>query len=325
MGWLFIFLILTLFIGFRHEVGEDWKSYLRHFDTVEFMTLEEVLKLSDPGYFFLNWLAAIFGGGVYTVNTLCGLLFSFGLISFVKQLPRPSLAMAVASPYLILVVAMGYSRQGVAIGISMLGLTFLQRDYFWKFLFSIVAASLFHKSAMLLVMLALITRKKQNVLITSVFVFGLGIGLFFLFLLDSIDLLQANYLEYQLESDGAIVRVALNALPAAIFLFFRKRFQITPNQSRLWTAISILALFFIWILWASPSSTAVDRMALYLIPLQLFVWSHFPDALGMPGKRNLSYVIIVLFIYAFVLFVWLNFATHSQSWVPYKFYPLQFF
>ena len=27
--------------------------------------------------------------------------------------------------------------------------------------------------------------------------------------------------------------------------------------------------------------------------------------------------------YSAVLFVWLNFATHSQYWLPYRFYPLE--
>lgn len=323
VGWFIVLFVLTSVIGLRHEVGEDWKSYMRHVDTAALMTFGEITKVPDPAYFILNWIGSNFGGGVYTVNIICGLLFSIGLISFARSLPRPALAMAVAAPYLILVVAMGYSRQGVAIGISMLGLSYLERSRISKFVLSICLASLFHKSAIVLLFFSIIIRTKNRIL-TAFAIIGLAAGLFALLALETIELLQFNYLDYQLESDGAGVRVAMNALPAAIFLWYRKKFYLTVNQRLLWTTTSVLAITFIWLLQISPSSTAVDRLALYLIPLQLFVWSHFPDVIGKLGKQNLIPVLMVLFLYALVLFVWLNFANHSQAWIPYKFYIIEF-
>jgi hypothetical protein len=34
-------------------------------------------------------------------------------------------------------------------------------------------------------------------------------------------------------------------------------------------------------------------------------------------------VVAVVLYYAAVLLVWLVFATHSQYWLPYRFYPLE--
>ena len=93
---------------------------------------------------------------------------------------------------------------------------------------------------------------------------------------------------------GAGVRVAMNALPGLIFLLFHKRFVLTSEQRQLWTYMAWASIAFVGLLVVSPSSTAVDRVALYLIPLQLFVWSHFPDAVGRPGRRNLWGVLMVL-------------------------------
>ena len=65
------------------------------------------------------------------------------------------------------------------------------------------------------------------------------------------------------------------------------------------------------------SSTAVDRLALYLIPLQLFVGSRLPDThtFGInPRKWN---QLLILFLLA-VLLVWLFFAGHSYAWLPYR-------
>ena len=66
-----------------------------------------------------------------------------------------------------------------------------------------------------------------------------------------------------------------------------------------------------------PSSTAVDRLALYIMPLQIAVLSRLPLILG----RRLGVLIVVLYSVA-IEFVWLNFATHARFWIPYQVYPL---
>ena len=106
-----------------------------------------------------------------------------------------------------------------------------------------------------------------------------------------------------------------------VFLLLRKRFALEPAERIFWTWMAWGALGFVVLLYVSPSSTAVDRVALYWIPLQLFVWSRVPDALGRPGGVNVFWVYAVVGYSAAVHFVWLFFATHSHFWLPYQFYP----
>lgn len=74
----------------------------------------------------------------------------------------------------------------------------------------------------------------------------------------------------------------------------------------------------------SPSSTAVDRVGLYLLPLQLMVFSYLPEVMGRgSGRAHASWVFLVLVYYAAAEFVWLNFADTSFAWLPYRFYPLE--
>ena len=63
-----------------------------------------------------------------------------------------------------------------------------------------------------------------------------------------------------------------------------------------------------------PSTTVVDRLSLYLIPLQLAV---LPRLAYLFGRRSFGRFLVMLYA-ALVLFVWLNFATHSEYWVPYR-------
>jgi len=62
----------------------------------------------------------------------------------------------------------------------------------------------------------------------------------------------------------------------------------------------------------------VDRVALYMLPLQLVVFAHLPDIFG---RKNQGFVVAgVVVYYAAVQFVWLNFASHAFAWLPYRNY-----
>jgi hypothetical protein len=74
-----------------------------------------------------------------------------------------------------------------------------------------------------------------------------------------------------------------------------------------------------WLL-VSPSSTAVDRIALYLIPLQLYVFPRLPDLMTKEPKGKRVWVGLILAYYACVQFVWLLYANNARSWLPYKAY-----
>jgi hypothetical protein len=64
------------------------------------------------------------------------------------------------------------------------------------------------------------------------------------------------------------------------------------------------------------NSTAVDRIALYVIPLQLVVGAHLPGArlFGLTPKQMM---LAALGFCVAVEFVWLNFAVHASYWLPY--------
>ena len=184
-----------------------------------------------------------------------------------------------------------------------------------QFVLWVAVAATFHKSAVLLVPLAILATQSSRLWA------GLWVGiataaLYYLLLADNVNNSVTDYLEAGYKSEGAAVRIAMNALPATILLLFRKRFVWQPAERNLWIGMSVLALASVAWLLVSSSSTAVDRVALYLIPLQLFVFARLPDVLGR-GRGVRMWVIAVVLYYAVVLLVWLNFATHAFAWVPY--------
>jgi hypothetical protein len=314
------FVLLLLLVGWRHQVGGDWVNYLLTIDAALHQSFAEAMAQSgDTAYKALTWLSAHAGAGIYGVNLLCALVFAYGLMVFCQNSPRPWLSLAVAVPYLVIVVAMGYTRQGVAIGLVMLGLVALNKGSTAKFVVWVVIAALFHKTALILIPMAIFAGRKSwwalaVLLLTAVF-------LFFFLLLESLDHLVAGYIADQYASSGAAIRISMNAVPAAVFLVFRKRFDLTDAERVFWTWMSLGGLAFIGLLAVSPSSTAVDRVALYLIPLQLYVWSRWPAAMARTHNAQLPWVIGVLLYSLAVQFVWLFYADHSYAWVPYQFFP----
>ena len=318
--WWVVFVLLLLVIGLRHQIGVDWGTYLIHILEAENDSLGQAASRGDPAYSLLNWLVVQLGLGIYMVNTVCAALFSWGLLVFCRAQPRPWLALVVALPYLVIVVAMGYTRQGVAIGLVMLGLAAFSERKLLSFVVFIVLAATFHKSAMILMPLAVLASTRNR--IWTVFWVGLTTLLFFVLLLqESVAVFTANYIDVQYDSAGAAVRLAMNALPAVLFLLLRRRFAMPQADLALWSWMSWGALAFVGLLEVSPSSAAVDRVALYWIPLQLFVLSRLPDALSQRNGHNVLWVYTVVAYSASVQFVWLFFAVHAFAWLPYQFYP----
>ena len=313
-------LFLTLLIGLREQVGGDWFNYFPYLDRSIGLPFAEIFQEEEPGYGLLNWIGANWGGSVYLVNTICGLIFSIGLLLFCRAQPRPWLALTLAFPDLITVVAMGYSRQGVAIGLEMLALLALQRDRLLQFLIWIALAATFHRTVLVLLILPASTLSgglRFSQLIRLLLLAGAAYGLYSAVIAPDLDYYVQGYIDAEYQSQGALIRVALCLLPALLFLPNRRRFQLTPDTQRIWTLLSLLAVAAAIGLFTVASSTAVDRLALYLIPLQLFVGSRLPDTRLFSIPPATWNQLLIAFSFA-VLIVWLLFAGHSSYWLPYR-------
>lgn len=319
VGYAIIFVLL---VGLRHDVGGDWGNYVLAVEWAEHMSLFEYLAEGwDPGYAALNWMAAQLGLGVYFVNVVCAVFFWTALVRFARERTSPWLAITVAIPYLITVVLMGYSRQGVAIGFVLLALTALEHKKLPRFFAWILVAALFHKTAVILAPIAMFStaRGRWSRLFWTTCFTALAAGLF---LAERVETMYADYTTSSYESSGAMVRIATNALPALIYLAFRKRFIVTDAARVTWTFMALSSLVFVPLLFAPLSSTILDRLALYWIPLQLFVLSELPAAFPRrdapsPGMR------FTVLGYSFALLVgWLAFAEHAEYWLTYEFLPL---
>lgn len=312
--WVLAVLALTLFIGLRDQIGADWPRYVLKSAQDSRIGLMQVLAAKDVGYRLLDKVSGLFGFGVYGTNVLCALIFSAGLVVFARRQAYPFLALAVAVPYLVIVVAMGYTRQAVAVGFVLVALAMLGEGRRGWGAGLIVLGALFHISALVMLPFVLAGASRRLVL-AGVGLMVLAGGAAFLVVLARHDLhAYLVYLEHGRSSAGAKARVMMNALPALLFLVLRRRLAFAPAADRLWFWMSLAALVMPAVLVVSPSSTVVDRLSIYFIPVQIAVYARLPVLFARP----LAAVAGVIGYCAVILFGWSSYSDHVEAWVPYR-------
>jgi hypothetical protein len=141
---------------------------------------------------------------------------------------------------------------------------------------------------------------------------------YFIFLADAVSTLIKHYVEESYQSQGTFIRLIMCVIPASILLIWPHRFKFPQNELSIWRWFAIISMGLFFLLFATDASTAIDRMALYILPLQLVVFSYLPEIFGEKGEIKQLIILLIILYYTAVLFVWLNFATHSYYWVPYK-------
>jgi hypothetical protein len=310
--YVLAFLALTLFIGGRDVVGCDWDTYVVHYYTASDQTFFQALEQGYPAYSLLNWLAARLGFDVHAVNTVCAAIFSFGLLAFARRQPRPWLFLAAAMPYLIIVLAMGFTRQATALGLLMLAFNAFVDQKLIRFLVLVGLAGLFHSSAVALAPMAMFMRRGR---ISPWFIGGAAsVFLAVSILSNTLDRYVYSYVQQSYEAEGALYRLPLHAAAAATVLLFRKRWFARFEDGRLYVILAFAALLTFPFAFFLP--VMADRMSMYLLPFQVAVAARAPDLLP-PRHRPLVIMGIVL-AYGLSLYVWLKYANHASCWLPYS-------
>lgn len=318
--WLVFAALLALFIGLRWKTGGDWGNYysnLQAFYWVGPMATGQTGK--DAGFTLLSIVAAMFPTGIIVITLFSGVLMAAALLRFSLDQPRPWLCMTVAFPYLVVVCGMGYIRQGIAISFLLLGLVALRQGKVINYTAWAVTAALFHSTAVAMVPLGAFVSRRQRLLAVAIAAAATVIA-FRSLLADRTEILMSAYVEAEADSAGALIRAFMNALPGAVFLLFRRSFNLERSYKLAWTLLAAAAVMQVPAVIFYASSTVVDRLGLYLLPVQCFVWSQVPDALARNRQQRVALATAVVALYIAIFFVFINYGDHARYWLPYRFF-----
>jgi hypothetical protein len=316
VAWAAAFVVLVLFVGLRHKVGMDWNNYLVITDRIHDGGPVEALQWAEPGFALLTWLSTRVGWGIYGVNLVSALVFCAGLFRLCRRTENPWLGLAMATPFLVMVVAMSASRQAIAIGILFWAVAqWKEYPLHWRVGLILLATS-FHYSACFFLCfspLDLDVRPWVKALIAAVL--GLG-ALWVLESTGSAEYYVASYVSEKSEltySPGALQHVLLNAAPAALLLAGRRvREKLFPSVVvRRFALLALLlvptAFFF---------STAAGRVSFYLFPVSIFAIAALPSLFAhAPVRAGVRLALACGTV--FLLWFWLTYANSAQAYIPY--------
>ena len=308
--------LLVVLIGYRFGVGCDWPTYQHHLAMAKGFGLKDLLAHGDYAHWAVYTITAQWEMGIYPANLLYAAIFCYGLKRLAASTSNPWLAIAVAIPYLVTVVAMGYSRQACAIGILMVAFSQIRDISLLRYTLFVFVAALFHSSAVIMMPLALYLGKTS---VGHKFSALLFLGVFgFIFILENsqADRIVTQYIDKSMASSGGLIRVLMNAITGVLVLLYRRKWQLYFGDYVFWRMLAIMALVSVPMVF--QWSTAIDRIGLYLLVLQPVVFSRL--SLLVFGRNQSSLIVIgVLSLLLAVHLVWLNFGVHAAlCWIPYK-------
>lgn len=314
LQFFILIVIFGSYIGLRDGVGGDWYTYLAYYNDIAQSKLIDTLFSTDIGYVIINYISAFFNGGIYLVNYISAIIFLSGLFIFIKYFKLNfSLSLFIAFPYLITVVALGYTRQSIAIGFLMIVLSLLRQQkkiFAYSFL---ILAILFHKTAIIGVIFFI----EEFSFLWMIFVFMTGF-FFYIVFQNIIDIKFRVYFLESMQSSGGIVRLFLLSLVSTLFFKFRKKwaYYYKPDYSIV-LKMAVMSILFFFLLIITGASTLFDRISLYLYPLQIIVLSRVFYFIKNQNIKIL-YTIFILLLYSLMLIIFMVYGLHKYAWVPYN-------
>tara|TARA_A100001011_G_C14321259_1_gene850777 strand:- start:317 stop:1411 length:1095 start_codon:yes stop_codon:yes gene_type:complete len=320
--WLLLLIYLYLFIGLRYEIGGDWEQYQYHFNFNSNLPLIELsFELTgDIAYLLLVKISNFLNTNIIFVNLLSALIIIYCLKYFTEKSKNKFLALLTLYPYFIVVVILGYNRQGIAASIFLLSIIYFLERKFFLLLLSLFFATMFHKSAIICFLIFFLypnNMNKEKIFFVGAILLSVISILYFFIFYDSINRGFFYFLyEPHFTSSGVYFRLLFYLLPVLIIFIFYNFLNFTKFENRLYVITSILVIFSIP--FSYYFSSFIDRILVYFIFLQPLIITKFYYNLSSNVSRVYFFLTVSLF-YFFYMMIWFVFSDYSEWWVPYNF------
>lgn len=315
-----LLVVLFVFLALR-ETGGDYETYAHLFDILSDDSLDTAVSRVEPIYGFLNWLSAQLGTGIYGVNAVCALVFLYCLHRAASKERYPFFLVTLAIPYFVIVVGMGYTRQGVAAALLLLSMVYLRERRPVLACAAIMIGSGFHYSVFAALVLPIFVSMRHHkgapvMLLRVALAAGFAYLAMYLFN-NQVDAYTTNYIESdRYESGGAFLRSIVTGAAGAAWFVFARNYKLLYEDYALWQPLALVALLCVPL--SLVASTPVDRIGLYLIPFQLVAFARLPSVFH-GGRSFMATKMVILSAYLTYFFVWLHLGAYAvELWVPYR-------
>jgi hypothetical protein len=304
--------VMCIFVGLRDQVGGDWEAYKSIFIAIGKLPPAATFFMVEPLYGLCNRLVYLAGGDIHLVNLICATILLACLFNFSRLVELDSnLLLFIATPYILFVVGMGYTRQSVAVGLALNAVGYLRHKRERMFYLFAFLAILFHYSAISLILLWWIKNFKRIAVVLVAFLALLPLLIPFV--------INGRYDRYvnndpSMQSHGVWTRILLVAF--GLLIIFNQKIKWTQETElrrvifRAAIALGLLSVLSLFL------STIADRVCLYLFVIYLLGMGSVIRNSIRPYKF-LSLFMVVSLSYALFL-AWFGFSSFAAAaWFPY--------
>lgn len=309
---------LFLFSAFRFDVGCDWPGYLDQFlYPKDVWRGDGLTTLSEPLWWLIIHKLRDFDAAYPWLNVVSSVIFFAGVHALARRQPDPLAFLVVLFPVLIINMPMSGIRQAAAIGMICFALTAFMDRRLVRFVGFVAIASALHSSAIIfLVLTPFVYGQISNFRILAAGLLAIP-GAIAVFNSSAATLAMTRYVESDIQSAGAIYRVALLSISGGFFLsLLRSKWRDTsPKDYKLVFVGSVAMVSLVAFV---PFSTVIsDRVGYYFIPIQAIIFSRIPY-LNL-GKFQRYFQFGIFFILAVFLVYWTQMsAIFAQCYIPYQ-------
>lgn len=271
------FILLFYISTFRGDFTTDYTNYSILFDiynSYDFFDIFTAGFYQEIGYVFMNRVIGLFTTNqiyLFAVTTII-ILFGFyhHIVKYSTNVWLSVLMFVTVGSYY---TSFNITRQILAAAIIFIGSRFLYERKFFKFLFVVILASLFHKTALIMIPFYFILNfriKLRNILLVLA-----GFAFVAYFFQDILNILQSiglydNYTENSYGMTGASFANALLPIALAIFALFhsKKLDSKNNNMHRIWFNAT---LFYAAVNTLSLQIQMVERISYFFAPYALLL------------------------------------------------------
>ena len=308
---------LFVFVGFRYEVGCDWRGYLAIFNAAGHREVADAAQ-AEAAFWAANKLLHSLELEYPFINVIASAGFFLGLHVLAKRQPNPLSILILAFPILILNLAMSGIRQAIALGLLCFAYNAFVDKRLVRYILFVMVATSFHTSATFFLVLAPFVRgeySRQRIALAGLLALP---GVYYLITSQYLEFYTRRYVGAgTADAAGAPFRAGLLALTGIIFLWFLdhkwKAQSIRDYKLIKISSYMLIATFPV----AIYSSVIGDRFGYYLNPIQLIILARLPFL--VQGRYSALVGFAPYAAGALVLVIWIGLSSlFEKCYLPYQ-------
>lgn len=308
------FFQLFLFLALRDKnVGTDLKNYIPFFWNTSVLPWSDISVINfEIGFKIYNMIiSTIFGYKVQIFLAITAFICLIGVINYIKKNSKNYLlSIFIYITFNFYIFTFSGLRQAIAMSILMLSFEFVKKRKFVKFLLMVILASLFHKSALIFLVVYFIANVKIN---KKYIVYATSIAaILFIFKSFIVDIMinLGGYSVYADVAGGDGYTLLFTFI--IMFIFSMLSYKNVDKENAIWYNCLLIAIY-IQIL--ATANASISRLVNYFSIVIIVLLPNVIESIPSKSKRILIKMLVIILLTGFYIY-----SLNNLIYNPYYFF-----